>query len=126
MAAFVEGTTLYSDAQVAELRQYDTSAREIEATYPMLAKYKDLNAKIKLITDVIGALDEAIRIKGMVTSVAYSDYNYSGIIDDLKKLALVQDTQKRFNYDLEQRSLCPQFPWMATRTGTTQLRYSIT
>lgn len=111
MAAFVEGTTLYSDAQVAELRQYDTSAREIEATYPMLAKYKDLNVKIELITDMIGALDEAIRIKGMVTSVAYSDCNYSDMIDDLKKLAQVQDTQKRFNDDLEQaKKFMPTVP----------------
>ncbi|MGN0536516.1 MAG: AAA domain-containing protein [Acutalibacteraceae bacterium] len=110
IAAFVDETVLYSEAQVSELWQCYASARSVEATYPVFTKHKDLNEKIKLLADMIASLNEAIEIKNTITAVAYDKYCYSGIVEDLKKLGQVQEIQSAFNDGLVQvNKILPAF-----------------
>lgn len=88
-AAFVSGESLYSDAQVAELRDYLRTATEIETAFPLLSTEKNLNAKLEVFVDLCAALRSAIRTKVTIASAAYSECSYSAIIDDLEKLARV-------------------------------------
>lgn len=99
-AAFVSGVALYSDIQVAELHQYYDTAKKIDAIFPEIRNVKDLNAKVKLLADTCKALESAIKIKTTVTAAAYSECSYSGVVEDLKKLSQVQETQVAFNDDL--------------------------
>ena len=109
-AAFVSGSSLYSDAQVAELRNYLSTARKIESAFPTLGTERDLNAKIKVFADLCVALRNAIRTKATITSAAYSECSYSGIVADLEKLARVQETQSAFDRDLTKvKKILPKF-----------------
>ena len=98
--AFVTGTSLYSDAQVAELRQYLVAARTIEAVFPAIGDERDLNSKIKACANIGAVLQNAVRIKAAITAVAYAEYSYSDIVTDLEKLACIQETQISFHDDL--------------------------
>lgn len=110
IAAFVEGSMLYSTSQVSELRQYYTAAREIEATYPALEKYKGMSGKAEFLAKVAALLKNAISIKNTISATAYSGYCYSDIIKDLKQLSQVQETQKIFSEGLAQaRKVLPTF-----------------
>lgn len=108
--AFVDGTALYSETQVSELRQYYAAARRIEDIYPALAKYKDLIVKTDFLAALSDSLKDAIKIKSAVASTAYSECCYSGIVEDLKKLSRLQETQSAFNNGLVQaKKLLPTF-----------------
>ena len=108
--AFVNGSTLYTETQVSELRQYYAEAKRIEAVYPVLTNYKNLDAKINFLTTQIASLNEANKIKSVVFAAAYSDRNYSEVVEDLKKLAKIQETQTAFNDGLrEARLVLPSF-----------------
>ena len=110
IAAFVEGTMLYSGAQLSELRQYYTSAREIEAAYPMLDKYKRLSDKTEFLANLSVRLKDAINIKNTISAAAYSEVCYSGIIEDLKQLAQMQETKTAFDEGLKQaKKVLPTF-----------------
>lgn len=110
IAAFVDGTTLYSEIQVSELRQYYISARKIETAYPELEKYKDLGTKIEFLANLIAKLNGAIKIKSTINAIAYSKYSYSDIAEDLKKLAQMQENQNNFNDGLrEAKRILPTF-----------------
>lgn len=98
--AFLSGASLYSEAQVAELRQYLATARKIEARFPVIVNEKDLNAKINIFADICPVLKKAIKIKTTIASVAYSGGSYSSIMADLEKLACVQESQIAFNSNL--------------------------
>lgn len=109
-AAFVSGSSLYSDTQVVELRNYLSTARKIESTFPTLGAERDLNAKIKVLADLCAALKSAIKTKTAIASSAYSECSYSGIVDDLGKLALVQESQTAFDGDLAKaKKILPKF-----------------
>lgn len=95
--AFVSRTSLYSDTQVAELRQYLSIAQEIEALFPTLGTQKDLNSKIKACENIGIALKNAIRIKSAIGAMAYTECSYSNILADLEKLAQMQETQIAFD-----------------------------
>lgn len=99
-AAFVSRASLYSDAQVAELRNYLDTARKIESEFPTFGTERDLNAKIKVLADLCVALKSAIRTKTAIASAAYSECSYSGIVADLEKLARIQESQTAFDGDL--------------------------
>ncbi len=99
-SAFVSGSSLYSDAQVAELRNYLATAREVEAVFPALGTERELTSKIKVLEDLRTALSRTIRTKDVITSVAYAQRSYSDIVADLEKLARVQETQIAFDGDL--------------------------
>ncbi|MEI3193918.1 MAG: hypothetical protein V8S22_08375 [Lachnospiraceae bacterium] len=96
-AAFISGESLYSDAQVAELRSYLRIATEIEAAFPTLGAEKNLNAKLEVFADLCAALRSAIRTK--IHAPAYAECSYSAIIADLEKLARVQENQVAFDSD---------------------------
>ena len=98
--AFVTGTSLYSVAQVAEVRQYLVAARKIEVVFPAIGDERDLNSKIKACANIGAVLQNAIRIKAAITAVAYAKYSYSDIVTDLEKLARIQETQISFHGDL--------------------------
>lgn len=98
-AAFISGESLYSDAQVAELRSYLRIATEIEAAFPILGAEKNLNAKLEVFADLCAALRSAIRTKDAIASAAYAECSYSAIIADLEKLARVQENQVAFDSD---------------------------
>ena len=114
-AAFVSGTSLYSDAQVAELRQYLSTARGIEAMFPVLAEQRDINSKIKVCADTCSALRNAIRIKTAISAAAYSECRYSDVVVDLEKLARIQQTQIAFNDDLTKvKKILPKLTFDST------------
>lgn len=100
-AAFVSGVPLYSDAQVAELCNYLSTAREVETVFPTLGTERELASKIKVLEEMCAALNSAIRTKCVITSTAYVQCSYSGIIADLEKLARVQETKMAFDGDLK-------------------------
>lgn len=109
-AAFVSGESLYSDAQVAELRDYLRTATEIETAFPLLGAKKDLNAKLEVLADLCATLRSAIRAKVTIVSAAYSECSYSAIITDLEKLARVQENQVVFDSDLTKvKKILPKF-----------------
>ena len=110
VAAFIDGTMLYTAAQVSELRQYYDSARKIENTYPELAKRKDLSVKTEFLAKLIATLNVAIRIKTTIRAIAYSEYGYSDVVEALQKLAQIQETQSAFSEGLRQaKRVLPTF-----------------
>lgn len=109
-AAFVSGSSLYSNAQVAELRNYLSTARKIESAFPTLGTERDLNAKIKVLAALRVALKSAIKTKTAIASAAYSECSYSGIVADLEKLAHIQESQVAFDSDLTKvKKILPKF-----------------
>lgn len=110
IAAFVDGIALYSETQVSELRQYCASSRRVENMYPALAKYTDLVVKTEFLAELSDSIKNAIKIKNAVTSTAYSECCYSGIVEDLKKLSQLQEAQSEFNTGLmHAKELLPTF-----------------
>lgn len=108
--AFVLCKSLYSDAQIGELRKYLCTATEIEASFPVLSNEKDLNAKIITCANLCTALKSAVEIKASIASIAYSEFSYSTIIADLEELACIQKDQTAFDSDLTKvKEILPEF-----------------
>lgn len=121
-SAFVSETPMYSAAQIAELRQYLSTAREIEALFPILGEQKDLNSKIKVFADICIALKNAIGVRTAIRAAAYAEYSYSDVVADLEKLACIQRTQIAFNDDLTKvKKILPKL----TFDNTTDWDYTV-
>ncbi len=113
--AFVSGTSLYSNTQVAELRQYLNTAGEIEAEFPILGNKKDLNIKINACADICAILKKTIRIKNAIRATAYTERSYSDIVADLEKLALMQEAQTTLHGDLaKMKTILPALTFDST------------
>lgn len=110
IAAFTEGTSLYSETQLSELRNAYKTARSIEAAYPSLSAHKDLEEKVQVLADIIPVLDEISNAKTTISAAAYAADTYSGIVEDLNRLAQIQDTQNAFDESLaEAGKILPTF-----------------
>ena len=99
--AFVSGTDLYSDTQVAELRRYLNTAREIGKKFPILVNQKDFSSIIKSCADICTVLRSIVQIKNEIRATAYTERSYCEIAADLEKLAIIQKTQITFDEELK-------------------------